>query len=512
MAVISCSPAAQPVAQYLRVSTDQQKYSIEQQSEAIQAYARRHGFLIVKTYKDSGRSGVLLKDRPELTRLLNDVIGGNAQFKAILVYDVSRWGRFQDCDEAAHYEFLCKSAHVPIHYCAECFLNDHSLPNTIIKAIKRSMAAEYSREMGMRVFAGCERIAGLGFKQGGAPGYGLRRCLISADGQRKQVLTTGETKGVRTDRVVLVPGPDEEVECIREIYRLVVEERMRPNRIAKELNRRGVKLATGPWRQGMVSRILTDPKYAGSNVWNRSSGKLRSSRIQKPKSDWLIRPGAFAPVIDPVLFEKAQIMLLAQKTPYSKQVLLEILQNQLHQTGELSYRTLKNCRDLPSMTTLIKHFGSVRQAFAMAGQKQRGTMPTSDEMQLAKSFRDLLLKRIIFTCPREVALVHFGPDSPTCLEIDHEILVSVLVCPAIRRNHTINWYVDHADPQGGAIVFLARLNGDNTQALDHYVLRHLRMRWIRRPFELGCCKQILNLSEFCQAARGVSLQSREKLS
>src|SRR5450759_3132661 len=139
MAVISCSPAAQPVAQYLRVSTDQQKYSIEQQSEAIQAYAQRHGFLIVKTYKDAGRSGVLLKDRPELTRLLNDVIGGNAQFKAILVYDVSRWGRFQDCDEAAHYEFLCKSAHVPIHYCAECFLNDHSPPNTIIKAIKRSM-------------------------------------------------------------------------------------------------------------------------------------------------------------------------------------------------------------------------------------------------------------------------------------------------------------------------------------------------------------------------------------
>jgi hypothetical protein len=31
----------------------------------------------------------------------------------------SRWGRFQDADESAHYEFLCKSAGIPVHYCAE---------------------------------------------------------------------------------------------------------------------------------------------------------------------------------------------------------------------------------------------------------------------------------------------------------------------------------------------------------------------------------------------------------
>jgi len=46
-------------------------------------------------------------------------VSGHAAYKAILVYDVSRWGPFQDNDEAAHYEFLCKSTGVPVHYCAE---------------------------------------------------------------------------------------------------------------------------------------------------------------------------------------------------------------------------------------------------------------------------------------------------------------------------------------------------------------------------------------------------------
>jgi hypothetical protein len=55
------------------------------------------------------------------------------------VYDVSRWGRFQDSDEAAHYEFVCKTAGAPVHYCAEMFANDGTLLSTIMKALKRAM-------------------------------------------------------------------------------------------------------------------------------------------------------------------------------------------------------------------------------------------------------------------------------------------------------------------------------------------------------------------------------------
>src|ERR1700690_4384912 len=140
-----------PAAQYLRMSTDQQRLSFAYQAAAIERYASKHGFAVSKTYEDSGKSGLTLKRRRGLTQLLQDVVGGENEFKAVLVYDVSRWGRFQDTDESAHYEFLCRSAGVPVHYCAETFANDGTLPSLIMKTLKRTMAAEYSRELGVKV-------------------------------------------------------------------------------------------------------------------------------------------------------------------------------------------------------------------------------------------------------------------------------------------------------------------------------------------------------------------------
>lgn len=88
-----------PAAQYLRMPTEQQQYSIENQAAAIHAYADRNGFEIVKPFSDAARSGVLFKNRPALRHLLQEVISGRAPFRAILVYDISRWRRFQDSDE-----------------------------------------------------------------------------------------------------------------------------------------------------------------------------------------------------------------------------------------------------------------------------------------------------------------------------------------------------------------------------------------------------------------------------
>ena len=78
-------------AQYVRMSTEHQKYSTENQRDAIQEYARRRGFDIVQTYADDGKSGLRIEGRDALRRLIGDVEAGTADFQAILVYDVSRW-------------------------------------------------------------------------------------------------------------------------------------------------------------------------------------------------------------------------------------------------------------------------------------------------------------------------------------------------------------------------------------------------------------------------------------
>ena len=124
-------------AQYVRMSTELQRYSIQNQAAAIAAYAQQRNLTIVRTYVDEGRSGVRINGRAGLIELIEDVQAGKADFDHILVYDVSRWGRFQDVDESAHYEFVCKRNGIKVAYCAEQFDNDGSLLSSIVKNIKR---------------------------------------------------------------------------------------------------------------------------------------------------------------------------------------------------------------------------------------------------------------------------------------------------------------------------------------------------------------------------------------
>lgn len=281
------------VPSHVNLSTEHQQYLLENQSAAIQKYAESQGFEVVQTYSDAAKSGLVLRHRTGLRQLLQDVVGTPA-YRAILVYDVSRWGRFQDTDESAHYEFLCKSAGVPVHYCAETFANDGTLPSLIMKTLKRTMAAEFSRELGVKVLAGQKRLARLGFKQGGVPGYGLRRTLISADRVPKQELANRERKSIATDRVILVPGPAHEVQRVRDIYRMLVSDKLSVHAIACELNKRRVEyIGDSKWDYQAVYGVLTHPKYAGSHVFGRTSCKLYTPIVRLPRSEWVLTPGAF---------------------------------------------------------------------------------------------------------------------------------------------------------------------------------------------------------------------------
>jgi DNA invertase Pin-like site-specific DNA recombinase len=205
-------------AQYIRMSTDHQKYSPINQADAINGYASGRGIKIVRTYADEGRSGLTFDYRPALKRLIEDVESGNVDFSVVLVYDVSRWGRFQDIDESAYYEFICKRAGISIEYCAEEFENDGSPLSAIVKGIKRAMAAEYSRELSVKSFNGKARIVTLGYRAGGSAGYGLRRLLVDQSGVPKGELGPGQWESVNTDRAILVPGPREEIATIRWMF------------------------------------------------------------------------------------------------------------------------------------------------------------------------------------------------------------------------------------------------------------------------------------------------------
>jgi DNA invertase Pin-like site-specific DNA recombinase len=140
------------------MSTDLQKYSTENQLETIRRYAAQRGHTIVNVFEDSGRSGLTIDDRDGLQSLMLKVQSGTAGFQVILVYDVSRWGRFQDADEGAYHEYICSRAGIRVHYCGEQFDNDGSIGLTLLKNVKRVMAGEHSRELSVKVFAGQCRL------------------------------------------------------------------------------------------------------------------------------------------------------------------------------------------------------------------------------------------------------------------------------------------------------------------------------------------------------------------
>ena len=190
---------------YVRMSTDHQKYSTENQEAAMRDYATRHQIDLVKTYTDGGRSGLSFSGRSALQTLISDVQAGTTEFSVILILDVTRWGRYQDVDESAYYEFICRRAGYDVQYVAEQFTNDGSLQSNLMKNIKRSMAGEYSRELSVKVFAGQCRLIEKGYRQGGPAGYGLRRQLIDEHGERKSELKRGEHKSLQTDRVTALP-------------------------------------------------------------------------------------------------------------------------------------------------------------------------------------------------------------------------------------------------------------------------------------------------------------------
>lgn len=84
-----------PAVAYVRMSTDHQKYSTENQLDVIRKYASDRGLEILRVFEDSGRSGLRLDGREALQSLMAEVESGKANFKAILVYDVSRWAGFR---------------------------------------------------------------------------------------------------------------------------------------------------------------------------------------------------------------------------------------------------------------------------------------------------------------------------------------------------------------------------------------------------------------------------------
>lgn len=476
-------------AEYVRMSTEHQQYSTHNQVARIREYAQHRGIEVVKTYADEGKSGLRLAGRLALQQLIKDVESGTADFTMVLVYDVSRWGRFQDADESAYYEYLCKRAGIQVIYCAEQFENDGSPISTIVKGVKRTMAGEYSRELSTKVFAGQCRLIELGYRQGGPAGFGLRRLLVDQTGAHKAELARGEHKSLQTDRVVLIPGPAEEVQTVQSIYRWFVNDGLSEAAIAARLNSSGILSDLGrEWSRATVHEILINEKYIGSNVYNRVSFKLHKQRIVNPSDMWIRKEDAFPAIVAKEDFYTAQGIIRARSRRISDEELIDRLRHLYQHRQALSGLIINSTEGMPSSSVYTQRFGSLVRAYQLVG-----FVPSRD-FQYIEINRELrrLHPTIVLQTEEKMADLggHIKRDPATdLLFVNEEFSVSIVLARCRQRESgQLFWKMRFDTGLAPDLTVAVRLAPANTSALDYYLLPRLDFGCPR--ISLGECNPV----------------------
>jgi len=458
-------------AMYVRMSTDHQKYSTENQADAIRDYAAHRQIDIVRTYTDSGKSGLKLDGREALQSLIADVQSGAADFSMILVLDVTRWGRFQDADESAYYEYLCRRAGIDVQYVAEQFENDGSPVSTIVKGVKRAMAGEYSRELSGKVFAGQCRLIELGFRQGGPAGYGLRRILVDEQRNPKGMLSRGEHKSLQTDRVVLVAGPDEEVETVRWIYSAFTEEGLQEAAIAHRLNQKGLMTdLEREWTRGVVHGILTNEKYIGNNVFNRKSFKLKKRRVVNTPDMWVRADGVFEAIIEPRYFYTAQGIIRERSRKFTNEEMLAKLRALQERQGWLSGILIDEMEDMPSSSAYAHRFGGLTQAYKLIGYDPGRDLRYIEDNKHLRHMYPEVVEGVIRKIQEFGGKVYRVVENDFLI-VNDEIKVSLVICRCFQTESGSNrWKIKFDAGLMPDITIVVRMEADNRQILDYYMI------------------------------------------
>jgi DNA invertase Pin-like site-specific DNA recombinase len=460
-----------PAAQYIRMSTEHQQYSTANQADAIGEFAKRRGYVIVATYADEGKSGLQIKGRDALRRLLDDVQSRKMPFKAILVYDISRWGRFQDCDESAFYEYTCRRVGIHVEYCTEQFQNDGSPMSALFKTVKRTMAGEYSRELSHKVFKGQCRLIQLGYRQGGPAGFGLRRMRVDEKGNPQGILNRGEHKCLQTDRVILVPGPDGEVAVVRQMYDMFTRTGRTEADIADWLNTAHIaNTEVGrSWSLAMVRQVLTNEKYVGNNVYNRVSFKLKKKRVRNTPDMWVRVEGAFEPLIDPNTFETARRIFLERARRFSDDELITKLRDLFTSHGSLSAAIIDGRDGMLSSCVYRHRFGSLLKAYALAGYRPNRDFRYLEINQhlrnLVGPFLDDVIGRL-----NSIGATTSHDDLTGALIINGEYSTAISMTRC-RQTPTgsLRWLINFCSRSQADLNVIVRMDADNKNPVDFFL-------------------------------------------
>lgn len=461
-------------AMYIRMSTELQVESPENQERQIRAYAAKYGIEIVKTYADLGVSGMTAEKREQFQAMFDDVEQGRNNYNVVLYLDESRWGRFVDSREAEYHRMRLERKNVVCHSCDQPLTLSSNIAHRIITLLRDESASDYCRQLSQKVFIGQCNLIMKGYRQGGSAGFGLRRMLVDEFGTPKQELSIGQRKSLQTERVILVPGPHPEQEKIHWIYDQFIAG-FNENEISEQLNAEGWKTGYGrPWTRGTVRSILTNEKYMGNNLFNRRSGKLKSKTRKNPESEWIRKKGAFTPVIDAERFFIVQGIIKERHKKVTNAELLEYLKRLHFQRGKLSAIIIDESEWMPPSCLYRNRFGGLLRAYQLIGYlPERDYRYVEINRKLRAIHGDVVadtLKNIEILCGRRLSV---DPETDL-LELNNNLFISIVISRCFQTSSgKFRWKVRFDTGLHPDITVAVRMDASNETIYDYYILPFL---------------------------------------
>ena len=290
-----------PACAYLRMSSDQQEASIDQQRDEVGKLAKANNYVIVKEYLDSGKSGSLqVTKRTGFLRLIRD--SHDREFRAVLTWDVSRFGRL-DPLKAAQYKDTLRSNGVYLHTCKEGKITWDSFTDFVVDTLHAAVANAYSKSLSKDTIRGRLDLLESGAWPNGKVPYGYSKTYVSKEGKEYHV-ARNETfaKGQGWSRLlVLVP---DEAKVIHHIFDRYVNHDESMREIAKNIKATRPDGKALPWTKDTIRATLTNKAYAGYAHIGGLRNKLRASEAHN-RFGYHEKAGAMPAVVPLAWYEKA---------------------------------------------------------------------------------------------------------------------------------------------------------------------------------------------------------------
>jgi DNA invertase Pin-like site-specific DNA recombinase len=459
---------------YIRMSTELQVESPENQEREIRSYADNYGIEIIKIYADLGVSGMTAEKREQFQALLDDVESGLNDYRIVLYLDDSRWGRFVNSRDADYYRMQLERKGVICQACDKPLTMTTTIVDRIMTILKDESASDYCRQLSQKVFIGQCNLILKGYRQGGPAGFGLRRMLIDEYGKPKQALEIGQRKSLQTERVVLVPGPEQEQNKICWMYDQFIAG-MRESDIAEVLNAEGCLTDFGRlWTRGTVREVLTNEKYIGNNLFNRSSCKLKSKQKSNPESEWVRKEGAFPPLVDTKRFYTVQSIIQERHKKISDADLLERLKSLQLQTGRLSAMIIDESENMPPSSLYRNRFKGLLRAYRLIGYIPERDYKYIEINQRLRVLHSDILSQTVSGIERVCGRSIFVDPGTNLLELNYNLFISIVISRCFSTSSGLRrWKIRFDTGLHPDITVAVRMDTQNEKIHDYYILPSL---------------------------------------